>query len=380
MKDLRASIQEVLGKQLSAEGYDVVDLIPIPAKGDKMVKIRTIEEALDEFDSTDQEDTSGYLIQVRRKQSPSTAQKVTVDGVYLHNGKLNLPYLLRNAELLFSAGEYALARNIYKTIHQSGERSSMALYRMGRCFEAEGKMKEAEASYDQSIAYQPSFETYQRLAALLIRGKKDQEAAEVMERAINNKDIPRSTRYELHKACGNCWSRVKQTERAERHYRAALEIDPTADSAQANLGALYLQAERIPEALRCFQDAIAANARNDKAHAGLGSCYLAEGQKRLAHDAFARALDINLNNPTAIFHLVKCAYEIKSYATAARIVGEYVDSNPVNMSLLYSLAGLQFHLGRLQEAKSTVKRILELQPQHSGAMELMKMIDRYSGS
>jgi tetratricopeptide (TPR) repeat protein len=432
MKDLGHTLRELLGRQLGEEGYDVV-AVPIPAHGDRMVRIRTLEEALDEFDMAEGGETIGYLLQVRAKQAQpgsgpaapagavaaplaaeparsasdeaesifarlvdetfaqaqgprrdpapdDTSVKPRMDGIYFPNGKLNAPFLLRNGELLFQAGDYPLARNIFKTLLQAGEGSGVALRWIARCYEAEGKLDEAQNHYEESITYHPALETYQSLAALLIRRRKDQEAAEVLERAAAIKDLPAKTRLELYKACGNSWLRAGKTDRAERHYRAALELDPTADSVQANLGALCLRAGKIAEARRCFQDALAANPRNDKAHAGLGSCHLAEGEKRQAHDCFSRALDLQLNNPTAIFHLVKCAYDIKSYATAARIVGEYVQIAPVNANLLYSLAGLQFHLGRMREAGATVRKILELQPGHAGASELQKLIERYAGA
>ncbi|HUP55984.1 MAG TPA: tetratricopeptide repeat protein, partial [Bdellovibrionota bacterium] len=165
----------------------------------------------------------------------------------------------------------------------------------------------------------------------------------------------------------------------ERLYHRALEIDPSADDIRANLGALYLGAGKTAEARRHFQDSLASNPRNARALAGMGSCELAERNKKGAHDYFAKSLEIDLNNPTAIFHLVKTAYELKSYAVAARLLGEYVQIAPVNTNLMYSLAGLQFHLGRLAEADTTVSRILEMAPTHAGAQELRGLIARYSG-
>ena len=48
------------------------------------------------------------------------------------------------------------------------------------------------------------------------------------------------------------------------------------------------------------------------------------------------------------------------YRGAARLVEEYMDVAPVDKNLLYSLAGLQFHLGRLEEAQKSAQRILDL--------------------
>jgi tetratricopeptide (TPR) repeat protein len=208
--------------------------------------------------------------------------------------------------------------------------------------------------------------------------EKDEEAAEVLTRALNLKEMPIDLRTELEKACGNAWMRAKNYEQSERHFRRALELCPPAlaHEIRANLGALFIRQGRTSEAKRSFQDILAQNPRSAKAYMGLATCYLADNEKRLAHDCFAQALQLDLNNPTAVFHLVKCAYEIKSYATAARLVEEYIQIAPVNMSLLYSLAGLQFHLGRMNESAVTARKILGLQAGHAGAAELLRAIER----
>jgi tetratricopeptide (TPR) repeat protein len=394
MKDPAQTIEDILGKQFQSEGYQV-ELVRIPKRGDRMVRIRTLEEALEEFDSDSTDGSIGYLVQLRPRQQEtpdvytpilnepsSIADELRVssrlEGIYLPNGGLNLSYLIQNAELLFASGEYTLARNIYKTILDSGEKSAFAHFWIARCHEAEGQTEEAQKYYEESIAFNPTLEAYQHLAAILIRKRKDQEAAEVLERALSLKNISEQTQFELQKSCGNCWMRAGNFEKARNSYLLALEINQEADETKCNLGALYLQVGNTTEAKRYFQEILSTSHKNDKALTGLGSCFLAENDKKLAHDYFAKSLDANLKNPTAVFHLIKCAYEIKSYATAARITAEYIEVAPINLSLLYSLAGLQFHLGRMEQAKSTVQKVLELQPQHTGANELLKLINQYT--
>jgi len=384
MKDIRLTIAEALGKQLSQSNYDVVDIVPIPAHGDRMLKLRTLEEILEEFESAESSGMVGYVLQIKPKRTSSAAaaapEPPTAPAVYLPNGKLNVPFLIKNGDLLFEAGDFVLAKNIYRTILTSGEFTGPALFRIGKCLEAEGKLEEAGKHYEQSITYLPSLDAYQRLGAILISQKKDLLAAETLERALNLKDVLPQMRFEIHKACGNCYTRAQKPEEAERHFTAALGIRPTSDEIRANLGALHLQTGRVAEAKREFLEAVTGNPNSDKALTGLGSCAIAEGDKKAAHDYFARSLEIELNNPTAIYHLVKCAYEIKSYATAARKLGDYVEIAPINANLLYSLAGLQFHLGRLDDAGTTSHRILELQPDHAGAKDLLKLIERFNGT
>lgn len=398
------SLQDLLNGRLAPE-YDW-NVVSVPGGSDKMVRMRTIEEALDqlndqlndelngEFDGGDENEIlQQYIIQIKPRRTPRLSQtaaataktektqaKIANDQVYLANGALNVDFLMQNAELLFVSADYPLARNIYTQVAkvgQSGTKTSEALFGMARCFERENLLEEARAKYEESIAYHPTLETYQHLSTLLLHQNKPYQAAEALERALHLKNLSAKIRYELCKAAGNSWMRANQMASAEKSYKKALEIDPSADEIQANLGALYLHAEKVVEAKRRFQDAFAANPKNDKALAGLGSCLLASGDKRGAHDLFAQALAINLQNSQAIFHLVKCAYEIKSYATAARIVEEYVQTSPININLLYSLAGLQFHLGRMTDARATCDKILELSPTHSGAKELLGMMEQF---
>jgi tetratricopeptide (TPR) repeat protein len=375
-------IQEILSRELRAQGYQV-DLVPVPARGDRMVRIRTLEEALEEYDHEGSE-TLSYLVQLRpaRVQPEAAAAQGPVsatEGIYLADGRLNVAFLQRNAELLIASRDFALARNIFTTLLHSGERSDLAHYGLGRCHEAEGNLADAVRHYDDSIAYQPTYEAYRRLSAVLMRWKKDQNAAEVLRRALNLRTISEDQRFELNLACGNCWLRSERTDQAEKHYRAALQLRPENGAALTNLGALYLQMGKTAEARQLLEQAAAQDPANAQAHSGIATAYLAEGQKRLAHDHFARALEANLNNPNAVYHLVKLAYELKTFATAARILGEYIQVAPVNINLLYSLAGMQFHLGRLGEARSTAERILSLQAQHSGANDLLRRIQHQMG-
>ena len=276
------------------------------------------------------------------------------------------------------SGHHGLAKNIYQAVIASGEKSPQAYFQMGQCYETEGQLEAAQSNYEEAIAFKPTYEYHHKLSVLLIKNKKDAQAAEVLERSAYLKDVTAHQKFEIYKTCGNCWTRSNQFEQAEKAYKKALEMMPNADEIRANLGTLCLQANRIHESRRHFQDAIASNPRNHQALAGLGSCSLKDGNTKGAHDYFAQSLQVELNNPNALFHLVKCAYELKSYATAANYLLEYIQNAPVNPNLLYSLAGLQFHLGRIEEAKSTTAQILTMQPTHTGAQELMGLIGKYS--
>jgi tetratricopeptide (TPR) repeat protein len=288
----------------------------------------------------------------------------------------DVQYLIENAEILFASGETELARNIFRAILKTGEMSEVAYAGLAACADRDGLVDQAIQLAWDSVAFAPNQKGYQLLAQLLVQQGRDQEAAQTLQRALKQlSDLSSKEKGEYYKMIGNCQSRLGQPQEAERAYKKALENSPASDEVQSNLGSLYLEQGRVADAKRCYQDALAANPNNDKAWVGLGLCCVTEGDKESAHDAFARSLEKNIRNSTAIFHLVKCAYEIKRYATAEKILALYVEVAPISPSLLYSLAGLQFHTGKKDQALQTARRILQMKPDHAGAKDLILRIE-----
>lgn len=364
---------------LSHRDPEKMEFIHIPEGKDLSTRLRFIKDILEQWD----QDASVAIVRMQNSSlkiaSPSP-QMHTNESIYLPNGKLNVPYLIQNANLLFAAGEYSLSKNIFKTLLQSGEKAAQIHLGLGQCLEAENKLEDARKHYEESITFQGTVEAYRALGNLLIRLKRDLAAADVFERALSLKDLTVKTRFELHKASGNAWTRCHRKTEAEAHYKKALTLDPLADEIKTNLGALYLQIGQGNEARRYFEAALTTNPKSAAARMGLAILAMNQGDKRAAHDLFAKSLDIELQNATAIYYLVKCAYEIRSYAVAARIVEQYTQVAPVNINLLYSLAGLQFHLGRLKEARETIRRILKISPEHTASKELLGLIIKYESA
>lgn len=405
MNEYYPDLKKLLQTQLTNESYDIINITPISKDTIERLSSPPIYEGLsselhahlhsdfsESSPENSDEETLGYFLQIKTKPKSKLSTSTPLERsihvspphsesefqVELPDGSLNIPFLLKNSSLLIENGEFNLARDILGAILRSGKATSSALLKIGYCHEAEGNSIEAVKAYEEAIAYNQSLECYQALATLWIGQGKDSQAAEILERASSIKDLDRTTQYELRKAAGNCWTRSNRIQQAEENFKKALEIDPAADEIRSNLGALFLRSNRIDEARRHFRDALASNSRNHLALAGLGSCFLAENNKKSAHDYFAQSLAIELNNPAAIYQLVKCAYGIKIYSTAAQFLEEYISTAPVNADLLYTFAGLQYHLGRITEAKATVDQLIQFEPHHDGAKELLSMISKFA--
>ncbi|MBI3533972.1 MAG: tetratricopeptide repeat protein, partial [Deltaproteobacteria bacterium] len=240
------AFEKLLDQSLADNGYHLMRLHPLHSKIDTLVKIKTLENIIHDLDTQNIKEMQSYVIYIKPQkkvyeikipqQSPQIyPSKSILDGIYLSNRKLNIPYLLKNASLLYDTGEYGLAKNIYKTLLKSGEASDVALFLIGKCNEVEGHLVEAISNYEDSLLYHQKLETYQELSKLFINLKKHQEAAELLEKALKLKEINQSTELELLCTIGNCYLRLENFEKSENYFKKALKLSIRSDEVLCNL-------------------------------------------------------------------------------------------------------------------------------------------------
>ncbi len=288
----------------------------------------------------------------------------------------NTGYLFSNAKILMAAAEYDSALILLKTIVRAGKKNSEVCLAIGKCYESLSKDQLAQEYYEESIAFSASLEAYQKLANIWLKAGAYSEAAKIFGRASASKlNLDVQSRLELMQAAGNCLAKSGNYAAAVEQYVCALDLDPKSDTVCSNVGVLNLHQGRIKEAKSYFSDALSGNPKNAKALFGMAQACLNEGNKIQAHDYFIRSLNENIQQSDALYQLVKLSFELKSYVSAVRLLQEYAEVSPINTHVLYVLAGMQFFLRRFLESKSTLNKILELQPDHAGARELLKHIE-----
>lgn len=300
-----------------------------------------------------------------------------VDEMYRPDGKLNAPFLLKNAELLRSVRDYASARKIYQALIRDREGLQEALLGMAACYECEGRTDDALRAYEDAVLFAPNVGAYRALGELLFKLGRHQQSAEVFERSTTVRDLLSDVRALLHESAGRGFALCEMYAKAERHYRRALELQPYSDSIATRLGALFIQQNRTADAEAIFEEALRINPKNSQAISGLAIVNLALNQKESAFKRFQESLNIELKQPQAIFHLVKLAYELRTFEPVEKILCEYIETAPFNANLLYSLAGIQYHLGHYELALRTSEQILSIQPGHNEARNLISRIEGF---
>jgi tetratricopeptide (TPR) repeat protein len=189
VKYLAQELLDLIRKQLNKNESELISVIPLPSMGDRLQRLKALEEVISQLKNTHDFETEEYLIQIRKKKPESNSIKASLESIYLSNGKLNLPYLMKNADLLFASGEYSSARKIYTTIQQSGECTALALFKIGSCYEKEGKFNEARIKYEESLAYHPSPECYQRIASISVQQIKNLKTQKNLEKVTTPRRV-----------------------------------------------------------------------------------------------------------------------------------------------------------------------------------------------
>lgn len=313
-------------------------------------------------------------IQALVNETFDAADAAPTDDVYQANGRLNVPVLVRNAKILLASGDTILAKNIFRALVENGEALGLAYSGLGSCYELEGKIDMAIKAYREAIIFEPTFGCLMALADLYIKKEEFQHGVGTLLRAQNIHRLSAPQIFEIHKSLGSCYISLGQLNNAEAHYRKAYEINPASDALHVNIGSLAMKKGDLSTALLHFKEASRLQPTNASAFTGVGLAQVGLGEKQAAHDAFAQALRIDIHDVTALYQLVKVAYELRQFETVCELLQAYIANNAVNSNILYSYAGILYHRGMYEKALEECDKLLSLKADHEGAMKLKDLI------
>ncbi|MGE3261282.1 MAG: tetratricopeptide repeat protein [Bacteriovoracia bacterium] len=296
------------------------------------------------------------------------------EQVFESNGRLNTSVLVRNAKILLAAGDVILAKNIFRALVEAGESLGVAYSGLGSCYELENKPDLAIKAYREAIIFEPTYGCLYALADLYIKREEYQNAVGTLLRAQNLNRLSSTHLFEIHKSLGSCYMQLSQLNNAEAHYRRAYEINPGSDALHVNIGSLAMKKGDLSTALLHFKEATRINPLNGGAYTGLGLAHIGLGNREPAHEAFANSLRIDIHDVTALYHLVKLAYELKQFETVSELLNKYIQNNTVNSNILYSYAGILYHRMLYREALEECEKLSALKPDHEGAKKMKELI------
>lgn len=301
------------------------------------------------------------------------AEASNVDALTLKDGRLNAPFLLRNARILLMAQDFELAKSIFHKLIESGEALGAAYAGMGVCLEREGNYDASIKAYREAIIYEPSFTSLIALADLYIKQQDFRSAIKTLLRANHLPKIRKSESFRIHRSLGHCYLGINSLDHAQKHYKIAFELNSEDENLNIGLGCYALIKNELNMADAHFQEAIRIGGESAKALTGAGYIKYLNKDDAQAIEYFSRALKKNASESNALFYLLKSAFRSGEFTNAIILTELFIRNNPINSSILYALAAMYHHQQRLDDAIATCDQLLQMNPDHQAAANLRKI-------
>jgi tetratricopeptide (TPR) repeat protein len=327
--------------------------------------IRDIEEALQNFDESDEDTSPSFL--VKSASVSSLPPPVPTDQEVVG-------YLLKNALLLVDGGEFSLARNVLGDILRRNSNHVEAIRWMGWCFRQEGQLENARKCYEQLVQRRVTEQDLFELGEIYYSLKRDSDALGAWLDALGQCDAESPRLFDLHKNLGNVFTRQGDYDGAEENYNKALIIRPNSDILYVNLGSLNFQRAHYKQALEYFKKGIELNSYNDRAWCGVALVAREMKDEEWASSVLMRCLDLNPYNLVALQVLINWAQVDCQWDAAIARVLQYLEKFHDDSEVIYALAGLYYQKGALLEAEMELTRLSVLQPERQDVNELKQLI------
>jgi arylsulfatase A-like enzyme/Tfp pilus assembly protein PilF len=129
-------------------------------------------------------------------------------------------------------------------------------------------------------------------------------------------------------ALGIAYARHGRDADALSTFARSLDIDPGNAMTLENIGAVHLDAGRLPDAKRAFEQAIASNAESSQGHAGLAMVAIRQGDRKTAIARWERAVALQPANFDALYDLSVQLAQDGQLAAAKKYMEQFVRTAP----------------------------------------------------
>ena len=185
----------------------------------------------------------------------------------------------------------------------------------------------------------------------------------------------RTQHYEVLREMGDCYTSVGDYSQAQRCYEKAASLGPDEPGPYVGLGVAALQKDELDEAEIAFRVACRLDANCAKAYAGLAMVAQRREDYPQAFDLYMKSLELDTDNISALLGLFQVSCEMGSFAKVIYYLEVYLQMHPGDTSVLFALAALYLKDNRAQQAKSTLRNLLALEPTNHDAANLLEEVE-----
>ena len=193
--------------------------------------------------------------------------------------------------------------------------------------------------------------------------------AEYLESQRVNADRPES-----HLRLGIAYQSLGRLEAAEKAYETALKVDSSFVGAYINLADLFRMQDREKEGEQILGEALAIDPNHADVHHALGLLQVRQKRHGEALGSLERAAQLRPDFPRYSYVFAVGLHSTGETNRALEVLKAAHQRNPADRELLLALITINREQGKVEDAATYARKLLQLSPQDPTARQIMQVL------
>jgi tetratricopeptide (TPR) repeat protein len=182
--------------------------------------------------------------------------------------------------------------------------------------------------------------------------------------------------YEVLLELAECYAALADTRAASDCYHQAMALAPDQAQPHVGLGTVAVEAQQWEQAEAEFTQAVRLEPDSAEGYGGLALVRQHRQDYAAAFDMYLRCLDRDSDNLVALLGLFQTSRQMGNFSKIVQYLELYLQRHPDDASVLFCLGSLYARDGQFQDARRTLRRVLELEPGKPEAMEMLVEVEQ----
>jgi|GEM_PF-1526468 len=306
----------------------------------------------------------------KEAKAPATNSKLKEGAVFEEMSEMEEAFELLKKDIINEA------EIIFKAILLKNPHDDQALFGLGKVYMQREDFSQAKEYLKQAADLQPTGENLIALAEALEKVNQLEEAMTSLQLLRELPGVNGSFEFDFNRLKGHCLLKQGKLDEAERCYQKSHILDRASEKPYLGLGSVELMKKNYAVAEQYYRKALEKKNTSDKAHLGLAVIKMEEGDFDRAFDEAKRALDLRIENQQAMLVLIRSGHQCRRLNETAKYLADFSSLHPANVEVLFTLAGILYKTGRVDEALSTARKILLFEPENEAALNLLQELEK----